>query len=182
MSFDFIDTENVLFSPSSQRIPYPRSSSLGRNPSNPITKTRLFILKISPPKTESFPIKNSNIYLIPVQNIDCGYSLEPPRRGGSNEYSQSKFLSKNKKNNVLPYKPQFYCIKGGIGAQNYVGMFSWCKAKLQSNTCSIIRAIRFDMLHDQVWKTCHFNPPFPPARPKDRIKLLSCSYNPHNTS
>ena len=26
------------------------------------------------------------------QNIDCGYSLEPPRRGGSNEYPQSMFL------------------------------------------------------------------------------------------
>ena len=27
----------------------------------------------------------------PAQNIDCGYSLEPPRRGGSNEYPQSMF-------------------------------------------------------------------------------------------
>ena len=26
------------------------------------------------------------IFLISAQNIDCGYSLEPPRRGGSNEY------------------------------------------------------------------------------------------------
>ena len=26
-----------------------------------------------------------------AQNIDCGYSLEPPRRGGSNEYPQSMF-------------------------------------------------------------------------------------------
>ena len=25
-------------------------------------------------------------FLISVQNIDCGYSLEPPRRGGSKEY------------------------------------------------------------------------------------------------
>ena len=25
------------------------------------------------------------------QNIDCGYSLEPPRQGGSNEYPQSMF-------------------------------------------------------------------------------------------
>ena len=33
-----------------------------------------------------------------LQNIDCGYSLEPPRRGGSNEYTQSMFWSKNKKN------------------------------------------------------------------------------------
>ena len=26
-----------------------------------------------------------------AKNIDCGYSLEPPRRGGSNEYPQSMF-------------------------------------------------------------------------------------------
>ena len=26
-----------------------------------------------------------------AQNMDCGYSLEPPRRGGSNEYPQSMF-------------------------------------------------------------------------------------------
>ena len=26
------------------------------------------------------------IFLISAQNIDCGYSLEPPRRGDSNEY------------------------------------------------------------------------------------------------
>ena len=48
------------------------------------------------------------------QNIDCGYSLEPPRRGGSNEYPQSMFLSRNKKNNVYPCKPQFYYIKVGF--------------------------------------------------------------------
>ena len=37
-------------------------------------------------------------FLISAQNIDCGYSLEPPRRGGSNEYPQSMFLSRNMKN------------------------------------------------------------------------------------
>ena len=31
------------------------------------------------------------IFLISAQNIDCGYLLEPPRRGGSNEYRQSMF-------------------------------------------------------------------------------------------
>ena len=51
------------------------------------------------------------IFHISVQNIDCVYSLEPPRRGGSNEYPRSMFLSKNKKNNVYPCKPQFYYIK-----------------------------------------------------------------------
>ena len=49
------------------------------------------ILKISSPKNEDFQIKNSDIFHISSQNIDCGYSLEPPRRGGSNEYPQSMF-------------------------------------------------------------------------------------------
>ena len=31
------------------------------------------------------------IFLIFAQNIDCGYSLEPPRQGGSNVYPQSMF-------------------------------------------------------------------------------------------
>ena len=49
-------------------------------------------LKNSPPKTGNFQIKKkSDIFHIPAQNIDCGYSLEPLRRGGSNEYSQSMF-------------------------------------------------------------------------------------------
>ena len=37
------------------------------------------------------------IFLILLQNIDCEYSLEPPRRGGSNEYPQSMFLARNMK-------------------------------------------------------------------------------------
>ena len=31
------------------------------------------------------------IFLILAQNRDCGYTLEPPLRGGSNEYPQSMF-------------------------------------------------------------------------------------------
>ena len=37
--------------------------------------------------------------------------VRPPRRGGSNEYPQSMFLSRNKANNVYPCEPQFYYIK-----------------------------------------------------------------------
>ena len=58
-------------------------------------------------------MKNSNIFHISTQNIDYGYSLEPPRRGGSNEYPQSMFLSRNKKNNVY-CQPQFYYVKVGF--------------------------------------------------------------------
>ena len=69
---------------------------------------------MSSPKTVNFQIKNSDIFLTSAQNIDCGYSLEPPRQGGSNKYPQPMFLSRNKQNNVYPYKPQFYYIKVGF--------------------------------------------------------------------
>ena len=58
------------------------------------------------------------------------------RRGGSNEYPQSVFLSRNMKNNVYPCKPQFYYIKMGFkGGQNYIGMHLWCM--LTSKSISI---------------------------------------------
>ena len=47
-----------------------------------ITKTRL--LKLLQQEKETFQIKNSDMFHISAQNIDCGYSLEQPRRGGSN--------------------------------------------------------------------------------------------------
>ena len=37
-------------------------------------------------KNENFQIKNSDIFHISAQNIDCGYSLELPQWGSSNEY------------------------------------------------------------------------------------------------
>ena len=45
-------------------------------------------------------VKNENfsrfifVFLIFAQNIDRGYTLEPSRRGGSNEYPQSMFWAK----------------------------------------------------------------------------------------
>ena len=82
---------------------------------NSITKTSLFKY------TENFTAKkgktsdkNFDIFHISAQNIDCGYSLELPHRGSSNEYPQSMFLSRNKKNNVYSSKPQFYYIKVGF--------------------------------------------------------------------
>ena len=80
-----------------------------------ITKTRLFnYIENFTTKNWKFSDKNSDIFHTSAQNTDCGYSLEPPRRGGSNEYPQSVFLSRNKKNNVYPCTPQFYYIKVGF--------------------------------------------------------------------
>ena len=58
--------------------------------------------------------KNSDIFHISAQNIDCGCSLKPPRQGGSNEYPQSMLFSRNKKDNVYPCKPQCYDINVGF--------------------------------------------------------------------
>ena len=58
-------------------------------------------------KIENFQLIFFYIFLIFAQNVDCGYTLEPPRRGGSNEYPQSMFLSKNKKNRYTPAYPSF---------------------------------------------------------------------------
>ena len=58
-------------------------------------------------KNENFQKKKNDIFLIFAQNIDCGYTLEPPLRGGSNEYPQSMFLSKNKKKRYTPAYPSF---------------------------------------------------------------------------
>ena len=75
-------------------------------------------------KMKNFQIKNSNIFHISAQSIECEYSLEPPRRGGSNKYPQSMFLSRNKKNNVYPCKPQLYYIKVGFkGVKNIQACF-----------------------------------------------------------
>ena len=49
------------------------------------------ILKNLTLKNEKFQIKKSDIFQVYAQNINCGYPLEPPRRGDSNEYLQSMF-------------------------------------------------------------------------------------------
>ena len=66
------------------------------------------ILKKLPQNSESFQIKISHISHISAQTINCEYLLEPPRRGGSNKYPQSMFLSRNKKKNVYLSKLQFF--------------------------------------------------------------------------
>ena len=64
----------------------------------PCNKREIFLAL----KMENFQLNFFNTFLIFAQNIDCGYTLEPPRRGGSNEYPQSMFWNKNKKNRYTP--------------------------------------------------------------------------------
>ena len=67
-------------------------------------------------KKERFQIKKKSWYFfyISAQNIDCGYSLEPPRRGGSNEYPQSMFWAEIRKIMYTPVNPGFIILKWGL--------------------------------------------------------------------
>ena len=65
------------------------------------------IWKILQQKMDHFQIKNSDIFYISSQNIHCGYSLEPPRRGGSNDNPQSMSFSKIRKIMYTPVNPSF---------------------------------------------------------------------------
>ena len=61
-----------------------------------ITKTCLY--NFDPIKTHFYKVKLGFtgvyiIFLISAKNIECGYSLEPPRRAGSNGYPQSMFCA-----------------------------------------------------------------------------------------
>ena len=76
-----------------------------------ITKTSLFkYTENFTNKKLKFSDKNSDIFHISAQNIDCVYSLEPPRRGGSNEYPVSMCLSRNKIMHT-PVNPNFTILE-----------------------------------------------------------------------
>ena len=59
-----------------------------------ITKTFLYIFDPLKPHFYTVKLEFTGVYIIflfLLKNIDCGYSLELPRRGGSYEYPQSMF-------------------------------------------------------------------------------------------
>ena len=51
------------------------------------------------------------IFLFLLKNIDCGYSLEPPRRDGSNEYPQSMFWADIRKISELFVSENFQFLE-----------------------------------------------------------------------
>ena len=72
---------------------YPVLSSAMKYPLY-ITKTRLYNFDPLKPHIYIVKLGFTGVYIIfpfLLKNIDCGYSLEPPRQGRSNEYPQSMF-------------------------------------------------------------------------------------------
>ena len=62
-----------------------------------INLSRCTHITIAPDKAH-IAIKKLYFFLFHHKNKCCGYSLEVPHRGTSNEYPQQMFLSRNKKN------------------------------------------------------------------------------------
>ena len=80
-----------------------------------ITKTRLY--NFDPLQPHFYTVKLGftgvhNIFLTFLKNVDCGYSLEPPSWGGSNEYQQSMFWAEIWKiSEFLIWKISFFGCK-----------------------------------------------------------------------
>ena len=74
-------------------------------------------------KVENFQLKNFDIFLIFAQNIYCGYMLELPRRGGSNEYPLC-FGAKIRKIGIPLHTPVLLYKSGVPGGIHYRDMFS----------------------------------------------------------
>ena len=75
-------------------------------------------------KNWNFSDKNSDIFHISAQNIDCGYSLESPCRGGSNGYHNLCFWAEIRKIMYTPVNPSFTIQKWGFrGSKLYRRVF-----------------------------------------------------------
>ena len=90
-----------------------------------ITKTCLY--NFDPLKPHFYIVKlgftgYTLVFLFLLKNIDCGYSLEPPRRGGSNEYPQSMFGAEiwKKYLNFLSQNFRFLIVKFSVYLNRHI--------------------------------------------------------------
>ena len=107
-----------LISDATQEVPKPWSTAFLSQRKNRwrTNKTRQFkYIENFTTKSWKFSDKNSDFFFhISAQNIDCGCSVEPPRRGDLTSTQIIYVYNKNKINNIYPCKPSFYYIKSGV--------------------------------------------------------------------
>ena len=73
-----------------------------------ITKTCLFKYTTNfTTKKGKFSNKKFSYFYVDAQNMDYEFSLEPPRRGGSNKYPQTMFWADIRKIMYTPVNPSF---------------------------------------------------------------------------
>ena len=98
-------------------------------------------------------------FLFLNENICCGYSLEVPRWGASNEYPQDMFLSRNKKN--IMWIPPLICSYGsesllGAHVRRYIFMMCTENSNQPAHPCSLIRVfvVQMKKLHILGYQKC----------------------------
>ena len=122
-------------------------------------KTRLYkYIENFTSKNWKISDKNLIFFHISAQNIDCGYSLEPPRRGGSNEYHNLCFWAEIRKIMYTPVNPSFTIQKRGLrGSKLYRRVFVmiWQCFKLliwiMQDKCKIVEVLT------EGWQTMALN-------------------------
>ena len=110
--------------------------------------------------------KEEDIFYFFVQNIDCEYTLEPPRRGGSNQYPQSMFWSKIRKIGIPLQTPFFYikerCLRRCSLHGHAVFLMTFGKdgcfgnavrRSMTVHTLGVLNA-QFDKVHRAIWIYC----------------------------
>ena len=96
----------------------------GRTKKALITKTCLY--NLDPLKPHFYIVKlglqgYTLFFLFLLKKIDCGYSLEPPQRGGSNEYPQFMLLAEIRKiSEFLSENFQFFMVKFSVYLNRHV--------------------------------------------------------------
>ena len=75
---------------------------------------------------EIFHWKCFHIFLISAHNIDCGYTLEPHRQGGSNENHNLCFGAKIRKIGIPLHTPVLLYKSWVYGGIYFTDMFSLC--------------------------------------------------------
>ena len=93
-------------------------------------------------KLKQISDKNSDIFRISAQNIDCEYSLETPRRGGSNDYPQSMLFSKIRK---IMYNPVNLAIK------NAASQYSNSNEQMHMSEGTFFDNV---LIYQRVWIVC----------------------------
>ena len=90
-------------------------------------------------------------FLFLLKNIDCGYPLEPPHRGGSNEYPQSMFRAELWKIlEFLSEKFQFSKVKFSIYLNRRVFVMPISQWPWTGSICSCLW-FSCDLVSDRHW-------------------------------
>ena len=117
-----------------------------------ITKHAYLIFIPLNPTFLEFLMGFTGVYISFLKIIDCGYSLEPPRRGGSNEYPQSLFRAEIWKMSYTFIWQLYLVIKFSVYLNRHVFVmirglirdFTWCildkKAHTSEETVSHVDA------------------------------------------